>query len=60
MLQAYGRLQVYSMMGFFAFCMLALGNPIGTTGTWVGTLIMIGLGFWIELSEYYDDEEEDE
>ncbi|MGL5286380.1 hypothetical protein SAMN05880558_109104 [Aeromonas sp. RU39B] len=60
MIQSYDRLKVYAAMGFLAFAMIVLGNPIGNSGTWFGAMVMIGLGLWIELSDYYEDEEEDQ
>lgn len=60
MIQSYDRLKVYAAMGFLAFAMIVLGNPIGNNGTWFGAMVMIGLGLWIELSDYYEDEEEDQ
>ena len=48
---SYGRLQAYAGMGFLAFAMIVMGSPIGNTGTWFGSMVMIGLGLWIELSD---------
>lgn len=59
MIQSQGRLQAYAAMGFLAFSMIVLGSPIGNTGTWFGAMVMIGLGLWIELSDYYEDDEDD-
>ena len=56
---SYGRLQTYAGMGFLSFSMIVLGSPIGNTGTWFGAMVMIGLGLWIELSDYGDEDEDD-
>jgi len=56
---SYSRLQAYAGMGFLSFAMIVLGSPIGNNGTWFGALVMVGLGLWIELSDY-DEEDEDE
>ena len=56
---SYGRLQAYAGMGFLSFAMIVLGSPIGNTGTWFGSMVMIGLGLWIELSDYYDEDEDE-
>ena len=55
---SYGRLQAYAGMGFLSFAMIVLGSPIGNTGTWFGSMVMIGLGLWIELSDYYDEDDD--
>lgn len=60
MIQSYGRLKVYAAMGLLSFAMIVLGNPIGNNGTWFGSMIMVGLGLWIELSGYYEDEDEEQ
>ena len=39
---SYGRLQAYAGMGFLSFAMIVLGSPIGNTGTWFGSMVMIG------------------
>ena len=56
---SYGRLQAYAGMGFLSFAMIVLGSPIGNTGTRFGSMVMIGLGLWIELSDYYDEDEDE-
>ncbi|KUE78273.1 hypothetical protein ATO46_11330 [Aeromonas schubertii] len=58
MIQSYDRLKVYAAMGFLAFSMLALGAPIGNAGTWFGALVMIGLGLWVEISDFDEDEDD--
>ncbi|MDO2949244.1 hypothetical protein [Aeromonas simiae] len=60
MIQSYDRLKVYAAMGFLSLAMIVLGNPIGNSGTWFGAMVMIGLGLWIELSDYYDEDEEEQ
>ncbi|MGL5030711.1 MAG: hypothetical protein ACRC8Q_13740 [Aeromonas sp.] len=57
---SYGRLQAYAGMGFLVFSMIVMGSPIGNNGTWFGALVMIGLGLWIELCDYYDDDEDEQ
>ena len=56
---SYGRLQAYAGMGFLSFAMIVMGSPIGNTGTWFGSMVMVGLGLWIELRDYYDEDEDE-
>jgi predicted PurR-regulated permease PerM len=55
---SYGRLQAYVGMGVFSFAMIMMGSPFGNSGAWLGTMVMVILGIWIELSD--DGEEEDD
>lgn len=56
---SYGRLQAYAGMGFLSFAMIVTGSPIGNSSIWFGAMVMVGLGIWIELSDYYDDDEDE-
>ncbi|MCE2596961.1 hypothetical protein K6Y31_19480 [Motilimonas cestriensis] len=60
MLQQMMRLNLYSGLGFFAFAMIVLNNPIGNTATWLTSLILIGIGFWIELGDDFQEDEDDQ
>ncbi|MGL5948628.1 MAG: hypothetical protein ACRCYV_06155 [Aeromonas sp.] len=52
------RIHAYAGMGLLAFSMIVLGSPIGNAATWFGSLIMVALGLWIELSDVYDEEDD--
>lgn len=62
LLQANGRLKVYSLIAFIAFSVLVMELPIVDTGTCLGILVIVCVAVWIELSDYFEDEdlEEDE
>ena len=60
LLQANSRLKVYSSIAFFALLMLLMEIPIADTGTWLGILCIIGIAVWIELGDYFSDDEDDD
>lgn len=57
LLQANGRLKVYSLIAFIAFSVMVMELPIVDTGTCLGILAIICVAIWIELSDYFEDEE---
>ncbi|MCE2573036.1 hypothetical protein [Motilimonas eburnea] len=59
MLQQMMRLNLYCALGFFAFAMIVLNSPIGNTATWLTSLILIAIGFWIELGDDFQDDDDE-
>ena len=59
LLQANGRLKVYSSIAFVALVVMLTEIPIADTGTWLGILGIVAIAIWIELSDYLEDEEDD-
>lgn len=57
MIEMRERLGIYTSLGGVAILMLILDNPIGNTGVWIGTILLIALGCWVEMSNF--DEEDD-
>lgn len=56
LLQASGRLKVYSSIAFFALLIMLMEVPIADTGTWLGVLSIVGIAVWVELSDYFVEE----
>ncbi|NQZ49040.1 MAG: hypothetical protein HRT95_02295 [Moritella sp.] len=53
LLQASGRLKVYSSIAFFSLLIMLMEVPIADTGTWLGVLSIVGIAVWVELSDYF-------
>ncbi|QFI39562.1 hypothetical protein FR932_17920 [Moritella marina ATCC 15381] len=53
LLQASGRLKVYSSIAFFSLLIMLMEIPIADTGTWLGVLSIVGIAVWVELSDYF-------
>ncbi|MFT7684487.1 MAG: hypothetical protein ACI935_004016 [Moritella dasanensis] len=60
LLQASGRLKVYSSIAFFALLIMLMEVPIADTGTWLGVLSIVGIAVWVELSDYFVEEDSSE
>ncbi|KXO12423.1 hypothetical protein AKG98_4340 [Moritella sp. JT01] len=60
LLQASGRLKVYSSIAFFALLIMLMEVPIADTGTWLGVLSIVGIAVWVELSDYFVEEDKAE
>ncbi len=60
MIETRDRLGIYLTIGGTALLMLILGSPIGNTGVWIGTMLLIGMGCWVEMSNFEEEEDEDE
>ena len=60
LLQASGRLKVYSSIAFFSLLIMLLEVPIADTGTWLGVLSIVGIAVWVELSDYFVEEDNTE
>ncbi len=56
LLQADGRLKVYSLIGFIALSCMLMELPIADTGTCLGILAIVFVAVWIELSDYFQDD----
>ena len=52
------RVSVYASIGLISFLMLLAQSPISNPGTWIGALIMVCFGLWIEMSGIYDELDE--
>ncbi|NQZ94561.1 MAG: hypothetical protein HRT97_19815 [Moritella sp.] len=57
LLQASGRLKVYSSIAFFSLLIMLMEVPIADTGTWLGVLSIVGIAVWVELSDYFVEED---
>lgn len=57
LLQANARLKVYSLIAFTALSIMLMELPIADTGTCLGILVIVCVAVWIELSDYFEDEE---
>ena len=60
LLQASGRLKVYSSIAFFSLLIMLMEIPIADTGTWLGVLSIVGIAVWVELSDYFVEEDSTE
>ncbi|MCJ8352053.1 hypothetical protein [Moritella sp.] len=60
LLQASGRLKVYSSIAFFSLLIILMEVPIADTGTWLGVLSIVGIAVWVELSDYFVEEDNTE
>lgn len=60
LLQASGRLKVYSSIAFFSLLIMLMEVPIADTGTWLGVLSIVGIAVWVELSDYFVEEDNTE
>jgi len=60
LLQASGRLKVYSSIAFFSLLIMLMEVPIADTGTWLGVLSIVAIAVWVELSDYFVEEDKED
>ncbi|QUM74791.1 hypothetical protein HWV00_00055 [Moritella sp. 24] len=60
LLQASGRLKVYSSIAFFSLLIMLMEIPIADTGTWLGVISIVAIAVWVELSDYFTEEDKAE